>query len=137
MEVRITPYSTLIPLSKPNTKISALNERTRFSSPNISDRVPPSRNTFQQDRTRVDKPQYLQPTKSLRANDNNLLLISKKYTNKPQFSVSTKSHIIQPISSYENTGMANNRKVMLYQQIERDKFTSGGIELINRFNYKV
>lgn len=151
MNVRITPYSSLIPLSKPGSNTSPVHNRNRFTSSNtvsrgvsssgVSSSDTSSRSTFQQDRARLEKPKYLLPAKGLRSNNNSLLLIAKKDTNNPQFSIKITPNVMQPTNKFRTPdlaeGLANDRRVLLYQQVERSKFSSNGAELINRFNYKV
>ena len=156
MDVRITPYSNLIPLSKPRSNTSPVYNRNRFASSNAVSRgvsnsdissssVPSSdtssRSIFQQDRIRLEKPKYLLPAKGLRSNNNSLLLISKKDTNNPKFSIKITPNMVPPTNKFRTPGLADSladdRRVLLYQQVERNKFSSNGAELINRFNYKV
>lgn len=163
VDVRITPYSSLIPLSKSRTNTSSVYNRNRFASPNIINRGRlnldnSSHSIAHQDRTQFKKTQYLIPAKTLRSSNNNnrLLLISKKNTNNPQFSVKITPKINQPTNRFQTSGfktsrfqksefptssladgLADDRRVLLYKQIERNKFSSNGAELINRFNYRV
>ena len=131
VDVRITPYSNLVPLSKYSPKTSSVYNRNRSESLNISNRAILLRN-----KTRLDQPQYLKPAKSLHSNNNNLLLITKKNT-KPQFSLKITPNIVQPTNKIQTSSVADAKRVLLYQQIERNKLSSNGAELINRFNYKV
>lgn len=157
MDVRITPYSSLIPLSKARSNTSPVYNRNRFSSTNAVSRgvsnsgvsslgisssgVPrsdtSSRSIFQQDRTHLEKPKYLLPTKGLRSNNNSLLLISKKDTSNPKLTIKITPNMMQPTNKFRTEGLADDRRVLLYQQVERNKFSSNRAELINRFNYKV
>ena len=130
MDVRITPILRLVPLSKSSPNINSVHNRNRFSSLNISNRSSPNRNNFIAKKIQLDKPQYLIPAKSLRLNTNNLLLISKKNTNSPQLSLKITPNINQ------TPNVPGEKKVLLYQQIERDKLFSTNSELVNRFNFK-
>ena len=130
VDVRITPILRLVPLSKSSPNINSVHNRNRFSSLNISNRSSPNRNNFIAKKIQLDKPQYLIPAKSLRLNTNNLLLISKKNTNSPQLSLKITPNINQ------TPNVPGEKKVLLYQQIERDKLFSNNSELVNRFNYK-
>ena len=155
MDVRITPISRLIPLSKSSPNINSVHNRNRFSSLNISgpsgtnrnssnhsssnrsssnisglNSSSPNRTSFVAKKIRLDKPQYLIPAKSLRSNTNNLLLISKKNTNSPQLSLKITPNINQ------TPNVSGEKKVLLYQQIERNKLFSNNSELVNRFNFK-
>lgn len=147
MDVRITPYSNLIPLSKTRSNsvsrgVSSLGvSGSGVSRSSISSSDTSSRSIFQQDRIRLEKPKYLLPAKGLRSNNNSLLLISKKDTNNPKFSIKITPNMVQSTNKFRTPGLANgladDRRVLLYQQVERNKFSSNGAELINRFNYKV
>ena len=134
MDVRITPYSNLVQLSNSRSKTSSVYNHNRPSSLNTSNSDSSNRTLLLRSKTRLDKPHDLKPAKSIRSNNNNLLLITKKNT-KPQFSLkmspNISSNMIQPPS------VAGNKRVLLYQQIERNKLSSDGVELINRFNYRV
>lgn len=150
MDVRITPISRLVPLSKSSPNINSVHNRNRFSSLNISglsnlnrsssnhsasnhsglNSSGPNRTRFIAKKIQLDKPQYLIPAKSLRLNTNNLLLISKKNTNSPQLSLKITPNINQ------TPNVSGEKKVLLYQQIERNKLFSNNSELVNRFNYK-
>ena len=114
MDVRITPSSTLITPRKTSTQTNYYYGRNR---------------------TQFDKSKHTIPTIQAKiphsVNNNNFLILSKKNTNKPQFSIKITSSMIQPPSVADKSG------VLLYQQIERNKSLSNGAELINRFNYKV
>lgn len=130
VDVRITPISQLVPLSKYNSNISSVNNRDRFSSLNLSGRSGSNRNLLIGRNTRLDKSQYLKPPKSIQSN-NNLLLISRKSTSKPKLALMVTPNINQIPNA---TG---KKKVLLYQQIEGNKLFSNNSELANRFNYKV
>lgn len=140
MDVRITPISRLTPLSKSSPNINSVHNRNRFSSLNISgpsgtnrsgpNSSSPNRNSFIAKKIQLDKLQYRIPAKSLRSNSNNLLLISKKNTNSPQLSLKITPNINQ------TPNVPGEKKVLLYQQIERNKLFSNNSELVNRFNYK-
>lgn len=130
MDVRITPYSNLVQLSNSRSKTSSVYSRNHSSSYNTPNSDSSNRILLLKNNTRLDKPHYLKPAKSIRSNNNNLLLITRKNSN-PQFSLNMSPNMIQPPS------VAGNKKVLLYQQIERNKLSSDGAELINRFNYRV
>ena len=136
MDVRITPYSRLVPLSKYHPKTNSVYSRNHPSSLNTSNNDSSNRILLLKSKTRLDRPHYLNPPKNIRSNNNNLLLITRK-NSKPQFSLNMSPNMIQPANSVQTSSVAGNKKVLLYQQIERNKLSLGGAELINRFNYRV
>lgn len=149
MNVRIPPYSSLIPLNKSGSNTSPVYNRNRFATSNTINQDVSSRSIVHQDRTQFKKPQYLIPAKNVHSNSNNnrLLLISKKNTNNPQFSLKITPNMNQPTNRFQASGfqtskfqtssLADDKRVLLYQQIERNKLSSNGAELINRFNYRI
>ena len=133
MDVRVTPTPRFISSTKCKPGTPAIYQQNRFSTfnpgPNI--RQGGSKQNLQITRTgRLNNPEIASPTKRA-GPGNNLLLITKKSTSKPGLLVKIAPNI--------NTApaMAGNKKVMLYQQIERNKELSNNAELVNRFNYKV
>jgi len=119
VDVRITPYST----STYSTRVAPKKTSTKISS------------FYSRESTQFDKLKRTSPTiqnKKLRSiNNNSLLVLSKKNTSKPQFSIRITSSMIQPAATADKKG------VLLYQQIERNKLFSNQSELVNRFNYRV
>ena len=120
MDVRITPYSTqssystlLVPRKnsvKTNYSYNRDHSQLERLKPNISS---------------------LQSKKARSINNNSILVLSKRNSNKPKFSIRITSDMIQPPAAADKKG------VLLYQQIERNKLFSNQSEVVNRFNYKV
>jgi len=138
VDIRITPISSLSPLTKSNSITSRGSNRNSFSTLNLSNRDTSVRNQLLHHKTQQDKSHYLLPAKNLRSSNNNsLLLLSKKNSHTPQYSVKTTSNMIQPPSVAGTSSVADKKNVLLYQQIERNKLFSNNSELVNRFNYKV
>ncbi len=99
MDVRITPYSTqstLVAPRKTNAKTSSYfsRDRTQFE---ISKRTSPS----------------IQAKKSRSINNNSILILSKKNTSRPQFSIRITSSVVQPAAVSDKKGgiaLSANRK---------------------------
>lgn len=119
MDVRITPYSTLSNSTLVAPKKSS--SKTNY--------------LYSRDRTQFDKPKRTFPTiqtkKRRSINNNSLLVLSKKNSKQPQFSIKITSSFNQPLAAADKKG------VLLYQQVERNKLFSNQSELVNRFNYKI
>jgi len=115
--VRITPYSTYSTLVAPKRTSAKIN----YSY---------NRNSSQLERAKRTSPN-IQAKKTRSINNNSILILSKKNTSKPQFSIRITSSTIQPAAVADKNG------VLLYQQIERNKLFSNQSELVNRFNYRV
>ena len=71
--------------------------------------------------------------KSHKTKPHQLLTLAEKKPNELNsvFLLSKKNPITQPIAVSDKKG------VLLYQNVERDKSFSNGVELINRFHFKV
>lgn len=82
----------------------------------------------------LNKPQTFNSSKRPGV-DNNLLLISRKEPGKPRAFLNVTPNLNQSVN--QTPAIAGNKKVMLYQQIERNNLLSNNSELVNRFNYKV
>jgi len=138
VDIRITPISSFSPLTKSNSITNRDSNRNSFSTLNLSNRDTSLRNQLLHDKTQPDKSHYLIPAKDLRSSNNqSLLLLSKKNTHTPQYSIKATSDMIQPASMAGTSSVADKKNVLLYQQIERNKLFSNNSELVNRFNYKV
>ena len=60
-----------------------------------------------------------------------LLTLPQKKTQKPQYLIKFTSKTSQPFA------IADKKGVLLYQQVEKNKWLLNGAELVNRFHYKV
>ncbi len=125
MNVRITPFSNLATQVKTCVKTKPVYNRNRFAS----------LNTLHRGRTNLDKSKHaiasIATKKISSANKNNLLILSNNNIHKPRLPVKISSNMVQPAT------VTSKKRVLLYQQIERNKIFSNGAELINRFHFKV
>ena len=151
MSLKITTYSSLVPHTKSRSSSNPVYNQNHFLLSSVDSRGKTnsavatsdtsSRNLFQRDRTGFENAKYISDTKQLRSNNNSPLLISIKDSSRPQTSIKTTPNMVLSTNKFQIPGLADalsgERKVLLYQQIERNKFSSNGAELMNRFNYKI
>lgn len=139
MDVRVTPLSIsrLTPTTKNKPGTPTAYQQNRFSSFNTGHNLGKSgskQSVLITRSNRLNQPQTFNSSKRLATNDN-LLLISRKGTSKPRVFLKVTPGLTQNINQLPAT--PGNKKVLLYQQIERNNLLSNNSELVNRFNYKV
>ena len=120
MDVRITPYSSK---SSYSALVSPRKNSAKTSYFYSGDRP-------QFERSKSTSPS-IQTKKPGAIDSNSILILSKRKSDNPNFSIKITSSMIQPPT------VADKKGVLLYQQIERNKLFSNQSELVNRFNYKV
>ena len=135
MDVRVTPISisrfTTSKKCKPGTP--SVYQQKRISPHNTGHTTAlgdTNQNVLVTKRNRLDKPQTFNTSKRINSN-NNLLLVSKKGASKPRVFLKVIPNI------HQSATVPAKKKVLLYQQIERNKLLENNSELVNRFNYKV
>ena len=139
MDVRVTPISIsrLAPTVKGKSSTSAAYQQNRLSSLNTGRNIGPDgtkQNVLITRSNRLNSPQTFSPAKRS-SSINNLLLISRKGASKPRIFLNVTPNLNQSIN--QSPSISGNKKVLLYQQIERNNLLSNNSELVNRFNYKV
>jgi len=134
VDIRVTPIPRFVSSTKYKPGSPAIYQQNQFSSLTSPRRTGGTKQSVILTSNRLDKPQTFNTGKQL-GSEKNLLLISKKGASKPRVFLKVMPNLNQNIS--QTPAIPGNNKVMLYQQIERNKSLSNNSELVNRFNYKV